>query len=256
MGAWGAGLYSDDTTCDVRDDYIQHLKHGLSHGEACQKVLGRHAARLGEPEVACLAYFALADTAWKYGRLDETLKDKALSLLRAGGDLFVWERDAPRDVPARRKTLKALEARLATPQPAEKAVKVSSPKLRKLRTTAPVGSVLSLELPSQRQVLLVLVGFVELEKSIDPVFSVLAQPIVSAESLPIRIAGDVPTLVLSKGLRQPFQHVAILPRDERRDILTGLTRLDITVEPALPFQREHTVWLALGRIASEVDAHL
>lgn len=255
MGAWGTGLYSDDTTCDVRDDYIQHLKHGLSHDEACEKVLGRHVARLGEPEVA-LVYVALADTAWKYGRLDETLKDKALSLLRAGGDLFVWERDAPREVPARRKTLKALEARLATPQPAEKPVKVSSPKPRKVRTTAPVGSVFSLALPSQRQVLLVLVGFVELEKSIDPVFSVLAQPIASAESLPIRITGDAPTLVLSKGFRQPFRHVAILPRDERKDILTGLTPLDITVEAALPFQREHTVWLALGRIASEVDAHL
>ncbi|MFU6378329.1 hypothetical protein ACM792_24350 [Metapseudomonas otitidis] len=256
MGAWGAGLYSNDTTCDVRDDYIQHLKHGLSHSEACQKVLGRHAARLGEPEVACLVHFALADTAWKYGRLDETLKDKALSLLRAGGDLSVWERDAPGEVPARRKALKALEARLATPQPAEKPVKVSPPKPRKVRTTAPVGSVFSLDLPSQRQVLLVLVGFVELEKSIDPVFSVLAQPIASAESLPIRITGDAPTLVLSKGFRQPFRHVAILPRDERKDILSGLTRLDITVEAAQPFQREHTVWLALGRIASEVDAHL
>ncbi|WP_165676210.1 hypothetical protein [Metapseudomonas otitidis] len=87
-------------------------------------------------------------------------------------------------------------------------------------------------------------------------FSVLAQPIDSPEAVPVRITGDAPTLVLSKGLRQPFQHVAILPRDERKDILTGLTPLDITVEPALPFQREHTVWLALGRIASEVDAHL
>lgn len=84
MGAWGAGLYSDDTTCDVRDGYVQHLKHGLSHGEACQKVLSRHAARLGEPEVACLVYFALADTAWRYGRLDETLNRRARAAVPAG----------------------------------------------------------------------------------------------------------------------------------------------------------------------------
>ena len=29
MGTWGTGLYQDDTTCDIKDDYITHLKIGL-----------------------------------------------------------------------------------------------------------------------------------------------------------------------------------------------------------------------------------
>lgn len=105
MGAWGAGLFSNDTSCDVRDDYVRHLKHGLSAEEARQKILARYGDLLANTEIACLVYLALADTAWRYGRLDQALKDKALSLLQSGGDVAVWERDAPDDVASRRKTL-------------------------------------------------------------------------------------------------------------------------------------------------------
>lgn len=256
MGTWGTGLYCDDTTCDVRDDYIQNLKYGLSSDEAYQKILIRHGDLLAQTEIACLVYFALADTAWRYGRLDEFLKDKALALLESGGDLFVWERDAPRDVASRRRTLQALLARLKTTLPAEKPVKTSSPKPKKVRTTAPTGSVFSLALPSNHTALLVLVGSVELEKSIDPVFSVLALRIASPEELPSQITEDHETLVFSQLLRQPFLHVAILPKDERQGILTGLAPVNVPVVSSMPFQRESIVWMAVGRIAKEIETHL
>lgn len=28
MGSWGAGLYSNDSACDIRGDYIDKLKRG------------------------------------------------------------------------------------------------------------------------------------------------------------------------------------------------------------------------------------
>lgn len=256
MSAWGTGLYSDDTTCDVRDDYVRHLKSGLSHEDASQKVLERYAELLGDKAVACLVRFALADTAWQYGRLDAALKDSALSLLHVGGDLFVWERDAPGDVAARRRVLATLETRLTAPQPPARVIEVVQPKPKKIRTNAPIGSVFALELPSQGTAWLVLVGFAELEQSIDPVFSVMPWRSKSPADAPEQISGDDKTLVLSQGLSRPFAHVAILPKDEHRSILAGLEPVSIPVLSPMPFERERTVWLTLGRIASEVDRHL
>lgn len=56
MGAWGTGLYSDDTTCDVRDDYVLNLKLGLSSEESSQKILDRYGDLLEKTEIACLVY--------------------------------------------------------------------------------------------------------------------------------------------------------------------------------------------------------
>lgn len=227
MGAWGTGLYDDDTTCEVRDNYVQHLQYGLSSEAASQQVLARFAHSLQHPETACLVYFALADTAWRYGRLHDALKDRALSLLSAGGDVVVWERDAPCEAASRRRALEALVRRLNAPQPMAKAVQVSPPKPKKMRTSAPMGSVFSLPVPGKGAALLVLVGFAELEDSIDPVFSILARPMLSAAALPDCIDAVDTTLVLSTSPGRRFEHVAILPKDERRSILTGLEPVDI-----------------------------
>jgi hypothetical protein len=51
---------------------------------------------LADHQVECLVYFALADTQWKYGCLDERVKSKALELIAAGGDLKNWRQDSPK----------------------------------------------------------------------------------------------------------------------------------------------------------------
>ena len=28
MGAWGTGLFDDDTTCDVKDQFIEYIEEG------------------------------------------------------------------------------------------------------------------------------------------------------------------------------------------------------------------------------------
>jgi hypothetical protein len=111
-------------------------------------------------------------------------------------------------------------------------------------------------LPQGSSALLVLVGFAELEKSVDPVFSVLARRVASHADIPAHITESDATLVLSKTSYRPYQHIAILPKDERRNILAGLVQTDITMEGDLPYQKDSTVWLALGRLTKEIDAHL
>lgn len=39
MGAWGSGLYSDDVTCDVKDEYIKYLREGKANEEATEDIL-------------------------------------------------------------------------------------------------------------------------------------------------------------------------------------------------------------------------
>ena len=59
MGAWSTGLYADDTTCDVRDSYVRHLKAGLADAKATQDVLSQFAELMNDRVVACLVCFAV-----------------------------------------------------------------------------------------------------------------------------------------------------------------------------------------------------
>lgn len=34
MGAWGTGLYQDDVTCDIKEDYLNRLRIGYTNIEA------------------------------------------------------------------------------------------------------------------------------------------------------------------------------------------------------------------------------
>ena len=38
MGAWGTGLFDDDTTCDVKDQFIEYIE-GNSAEEATKFIL-------------------------------------------------------------------------------------------------------------------------------------------------------------------------------------------------------------------------
>lgn len=42
MGAWGTGIFSNDTSRDVRDDFAQHLGDGLTLGEAVEKIVDEY----------------------------------------------------------------------------------------------------------------------------------------------------------------------------------------------------------------------
>ena len=174
MSAWGTGLFSDDTTCDVRDSYINNLKAGLSDSKATEDILNRFHELMSDTQVACLVYFALADTQWRYGRLDPRVKKQALDLLYSGGDVSVWVRDAPGDAAARRKVLTALTQRLEGEPRPRRSIKIAIPKPLKKRTDAEHGTVFLLPLPFQKFAALVLVGHCDTGyKTMEPVFRVL-----------------------------------------------------------------------------------
>ena len=172
MGTWGTGLYADDTTCEVRDEFRSHLASGLPPGEAEAKVLARYEPLLHDPQVACLVFFALADVQWRSGCLSDAVKQNALDLLDRGGDLEHWAKEAPRDAAARRRTLAALRERLLSPPPPWKPPAVKK-RASRAQLDLPVGSVLRLNLPQKGFALLKLVGFLPVGPVATALFRVL-----------------------------------------------------------------------------------
>jgi hypothetical protein len=254
MAAWGTALYSDDTTCEVRDAYIENLKHGLSDEEAYKQILDRYGDLLADHEVACLVYFALAETSWRYGRLHQDVQSRALVLIEAGGDVFVWERDSPSDATARRRAIKTLEVRLRSVQPSARVVKVSKPKPKKIRTTDPVGTVYLLTIPAGQYVAMILVGFMELSKSIEPVFSIpdwLGHHAPTQTELG-RTSSD--TLVFSSGLG-PQKHVGIFLDDGRKNVMAMFLPTSISLPKELPFDQDSVVFGNLEYLYAQINAH-
>ena len=76
MGAWGTGIFQDDTSCDIRDDYKGSLGDGLSGPQATARVLSAHKTSL-----------ALASVQWRHGRLESETLQKALSVIDSQSDL-------------------------------------------------------------------------------------------------------------------------------------------------------------------------
>lgn len=68
MGVWGTAIFSDDTACDIRDEYSALLISGISDEEAEEALLKGYESLNGtwdEPVV----WLALAFCEWKKGRL-------------------------------------------------------------------------------------------------------------------------------------------------------------------------------------------
>lgn len=85
MGTWGYGLYSNDYTLDVRDSYVDMLTYGYSSEAALTEIIREYELESDKTESA-YGWLALADTAWRYGRLSETLKERAISIIDSGID--------------------------------------------------------------------------------------------------------------------------------------------------------------------------
>jgi hypothetical protein len=87
MGAWGTGIFQDDTSCDIRDDYNGSLGDGLSGPQATARVLSAHKTSLADPSESGVVWLALASVQWRHGRLESETLQKALSVIDSQSDL-------------------------------------------------------------------------------------------------------------------------------------------------------------------------
>jgi hypothetical protein len=115
MGTWGAGLLSDDTALDVRDTYREYLAEGMDGPAATDKILADFCSTVDDSDDGPPFWLALAATQWRYGRLEDRVRDRALAIIDQGVDLARFA-DQPRLQRARSQTLKKLREQLCSPQ--------------------------------------------------------------------------------------------------------------------------------------------
>lgn len=121
MGAWGASLYANDSTCDVRDSYKKLLQEQLSDEEAYQKIIEQYREYIGDEDEP-LMWYALADTQWRLGRLMPEVKGKAIAWIEKNGGVTLWE-DSKNGGAGWKKTLEKLKTQLNSPMPPRKIIK-------------------------------------------------------------------------------------------------------------------------------------
>lgn len=137
MGTWGTGLYQDDTTCDVKEEYLNLLKIGTEPKEAMEEMIINWEDCIEDVEEGPLFWFALAETQWKYGLLDEKVKEIALQYIEEGIDLERWEED--QKLYTKRKTeLEKLKEKLGSEQPKGKKI----PKMTFQRANWKIGDII------------------------------------------------------------------------------------------------------------------
>lgn len=122
MGAWGTSLYANDTTCDVRGDYVDKLKRGKSNEEATNELLLENQDIIGDFEEEPLFWFALADIQWEYGRLLPEVKEKALFFLEQGREIERWKDAGEKKLNEWLKTLNVLKKKINSPLPEKKKI--------------------------------------------------------------------------------------------------------------------------------------
>ena len=121
MGVWGTSLYANDSTSDIRGDYLDKLKRGKTNEEATKELVDANT-NIGDTEEEPLFWFALADTQWNYGRLLPEVKEKALFYLSQDKEWERWKESGQKKLSAWKRTLETLKRKLESPQPPIKKV--------------------------------------------------------------------------------------------------------------------------------------
>src|SRR3954471_9243567 len=95
MGAWGAGIFANDTSADVRGDWRDAIAAGEDPAAASARIVRPWR---GEPHAAAWAtdsWTGLAAAQMETGRLQDDVRDRALEVIAAGGDVELWGDDDP-----------------------------------------------------------------------------------------------------------------------------------------------------------------
>jgi hypothetical protein len=144
MGAWGPGIFSNDTSSDVRGEFREMIEDGLSTEEATAKLISGWGQAAEDPDDRTSFWTGLAATQFLLGRLLPHVRDKAIDVIDAGGDLHLWAETGP--TAARKAALDKLRNQLLGPQ--KETVKVKPP--TKILSPVEAGQTVEWKLPDGR----------------------------------------------------------------------------------------------------------
>lgn len=123
MGAWGTGIYSNDTAEDVKC-ICQEIFPFVSVEEGNKIIFDEYEeiinSNIIDNDYASF-WYALADWQWNHGILTEDIRSKAIALLEAHTGIDEWQASgSAKDVKKRIDVMDALKARLESEMPPRK----------------------------------------------------------------------------------------------------------------------------------------
>ena len=122
MGTWGPGLYQNDLAADIRDTFKDQLKRGKIGKQITKELLAEYENEILDLDDAVVFWFALADTQWELGRLEDSVREKALFYIQNGYDLKRWQIENPKAALTREMIINRLKEKLLSSQPAQKKI--------------------------------------------------------------------------------------------------------------------------------------
>ncbi len=153
MATSATGVYADDEAQDARDAYREILRSGVDGAKATDRFLKEWKGAMKDSDDGPVIWFALADTQWTLGRLEDRVRDAVIKIIDDGSSLDRWHEAGAKLAKKREAVLLALKKKLLSPQPPLKLVKTR--KAAGISTWTP-GELFSYRLRSGRQVVLCL----------------------------------------------------------------------------------------------------
>lgn len=117
MKNWLEELYQDDIAEDIKRNYLELLRSGKTNDEAIEVLLRWYHEFIIYDEDGELFWYVLADTQWRYGRLDLKVKEKALRHIESNTILNQWHEN-----PNWPKVLQELKKEITSPMSEEKKI--------------------------------------------------------------------------------------------------------------------------------------
>ena len=120
MGSWGTALFSDDLAADVRADWRDAILDGAEPEDLTRRLVDRYAPGRSDDRDTLVFWMALAAAQMETGRLDRVVRNCALAIIDAGGDVATWREQDESLGRQRQKVLDCLAQKLRAPQPKPK----------------------------------------------------------------------------------------------------------------------------------------
>src|SRR4051812_11257563 len=122
MGTWGPGIFADDYAADLRGEFRDLIGQKMPPADATQRLIAEYQPD-DDPDDGPVFWLALAAIQWQLGRLEDSVRARALDVIASGVNLRRWEQEAtPSDVRKRRAALEKLREQLLGPFPPPKRV--------------------------------------------------------------------------------------------------------------------------------------
>ena len=145
MGYWGVGLYQNDVSCEVKEEYLRALKDGSDNNVAVELVITKYNDYIEDDDDSVCYWLALADTQWNYGRLTSDVFNKAIEIIDKEECLAIWYEESKKTGDKRRKVLDDLKKKLESPQPPKKRI----PKQRRYICPWKIGDVFAFQINNE-----------------------------------------------------------------------------------------------------------